>query len=385
MAQLIEARTAVKVNEERCSACSLCSSLCPFEALRREGGKVVLQIEKCQVCGLCYSSCPAKAIDVLYYDLDSLTRYLKDAKQRYGSDVLLIACKGASPDFTQAEKIFKLSSYIPLAVPCVGRIPEEVYLRALGELGLRKIYVLACDEDYCRFERGSKMGGRRIAALNLVLSQLGLGEEVITLKRNSLKVKAEPDKCIRCGNCVFYCPYEAAALQGTQPASFNLELCRGCGICAAICPAEALELESWERERLSGLIARLTSDMESPRILVFRCQWAAFPELDGGLAPNVRVIDLPCAGRLDVGHVLEAFDRGVEGVLVAACPEEDCKMEKGSKEAQHRVEALRKKLAEVGLGENLRFSFVAPRYPESFNEELKKFKESLKGSGGQEW
>ncbi len=384
--QVIEPEVALKLNEERCASCSICSSLCPFEALKRdpETGKTLLEIEKCQVCGLCYSSCPAKAIDIFYYDLDSLSRYIQQAKQRYDSDTLVIACKGSSPDFSEAGELFGLSRFIPLSVPCVGRVSEDVYLKAIADLDIKKIYVLACDEDYCRFEQGSRVSGRRIAALNLLLEQFGFGEEVITLKRNSLKVKADPDKCIRCGNCVFYCPYEAVKLEGTQPPSFDLELCHGCGLCAAVCPAEALELESWERGRLSALIARLVSEMQKPKILVFRCQWAAFPQLNGEFEANVRLIDLPCAGRLDTYHVLEAFEEGVDGVMVAACPEEDCKMKKGSREAQRWVSNLKQKLDQVGLGDNLRFCFVAPRYPDSFAEELRQFKERLQSesSGG---
>ena len=80
--QVTEERAAIKLNEDYCSSCSICCTLCSYEALKRdtETGKTVLEIEKYQVCGLCYSTCPAKAIDIIYYEVDSLTRYVEMAK-----------------------------------------------------------------------------------------------------------------------------------------------------------------------------------------------------------------------------------------------------------------------------------------------------------------
>jgi F420-non-reducing hydrogenase iron-sulfur subunit len=378
----VEQVTALKLNETHCASCSLCASLCPFEAIKRdtETGEMVLEIGKCQVCGICYSSCPAKAIDIFYYDLVSLTRYLESARHEYDSDTLVIACKGSSPDFDVAGSLFGVSKFIPLYVPCVGRLSEDVFLKAIASLGINKIYVLACDENYCRFEKGSALNGRRVVALNLLLEQLGFGKDVIVLKRNSPRAKADRDKCIRCGNCVFYCPYEAVKLDGTQPASFDLKLCHGCGICVAMCPAMALELEGWERKYISALISELCSQMQQPKVLVFRCQWSTFPLLNGDLEPNVRFIDLPCAGRVDTFHVLEAFAQGVGGVMVVACPAEDCKLKEGSKQAYWGILELKEKLDQIGLGERLHFCSIAPRYPQSFIQELRQFKEKLETS-----
>ena len=378
---------AVKLKEEYCSRCSICSALCPFEAIRKEPetGKVILDIEKCQVCGLCYSTCPAQAISTIYYDMDSLTGYLKRAKQEYESDTLTILCRGSTPDLGGIEKLFGVSRFIPLFVPCVGRMPGEVFLIALT-MGINKINILACDADYCRFDKGSLVAGRKSMALNLLLEQLGYGKEVINLKRNSLKVIVDRDKCIACGNCVFYCPYHAAKLENGS-ASFDLSLCRGCGLCVALCPAMALELDNWEGERISALISKLSSEMKKPRILVFRCQWAVLPPIDERFSSNVRAIDLPCAARVDMLHILEAFRNGVDGVLVAACHEEECKQEKASQKAQRLVAALQNRLSEIGLGDRLRFCFVAPRYPETFTQELRQFTEGMKApsqKGGKE-
>ena len=184
-------------------------------------------------------------------------------------------------------------------------------------------------------------------------------------------------ECISCGNCVFYCPYDAVKLESPGAASFDLDSCQGCGLCVALCPAMALELENWERERISALISKLSSEMERPKILVFRCQWAVFPSFDEELAPNIRAIDLPCAARVDTLHILEAFHNGIEGVLVAACPEEDCKLKKASKEARRSVTALRKRLSQIGFEDKLHFCSVAPKYPENFNGELQQFKERI--------
>ena len=60
-----EPKVAVKINEDYCSRCSICGSLCPYDAITQDHDehRMVLDIEKCQVCGICYSACPAKAID----------------------------------------------------------------------------------------------------------------------------------------------------------------------------------------------------------------------------------------------------------------------------------------------------------------------------------
>lgn len=373
--------TAVKIREEQCSSCATCVYLCPFDAVKTDKatGKTLLEIEKCQVCGLCYSTCPAKAIDTLYYDVDSLTRYLEKAKQKHQSDTLVVMCKGSSPDFTSAEKLFGLEKFIPLSVPCVGRVPEEIFLKAML-MGIKKLNILACDTDYCRFERGSAVTGRKVTGLNMLLDQLGYGAETITFKRNSLKVTVDANSCIRCGNCVFFCPYQSAKLDSPGAVTFDLTLCRGCGLCVAICPALALDLENWERERISTIVTRLASEVKSPRVLVFRCQWAVFPSLNGVESlPNVRFIDMPCASRVDDSHVLEAFQKGADGVLIAACSEDDCKQEKSSGKTRHNMAKLSEKLAQIGLKDKLQFCTVAPRYPEHFAKELEQFCQKIGG------
>jgi coenzyme F420-reducing hydrogenase delta subunit/ferredoxin-like protein FixX len=372
---------AVAIREEKCSSCSTCTTVCPYEAVRKdkETGKTLLDIEKCQVCGLCYSTCPAKAIDTLYYDVDSLTRYLEKKRETNKTNSLVVMCKGSAPDFSGVDQIFNISGFVPLSVPCVGRVPEEVFLKALL-MGFEKIYVLACDSDYCRFERGSSVTRRKIAAINLLLEALGYGKQAIIFKQNSLKVTVNADSCIRCGNCVYYCPYHAAKLDSPGGVTFDLAYCRGCGLCVTLCPALALDLENWEMKRISGLITQYTAEMKSPKILVFRCQWAIFPALNGAEAsPNIRFIDMPCASRVDTSHILEALQKGIDGVMVAACSEEDCKQEKGSTRTRHAIEKLITRLGQLGLKDRVRFVTVSPRHPDAFSKELEQFVSKVQG------
>jgi coenzyme F420-reducing hydrogenase delta subunit len=378
-------RFAVKLNDESCSKCAICYSACPFEAIKKEPetGKLLLEIEKCQVCAICYSSCPAKAIDIIYYDMNSLTRYLEKAKDEHKSDSLVITCKGSAPDFEDVEKLFGISEFIALSVPCVGRIPAEVVLKAVSTIGIKAIYILACDEGYCRFERGSLIARLRVRAINALLEQLGYCKELITFKQRSVKVKADRNKCISCGNCVFYCPYDAASLE-QGAATFDLELCRGCGLCVPLCPALALDLEHWEEDQISALISKLSREKTGPNILVMRCQWAVFSELDEKVDSNVHIIDMPCAARVDPLHIMEAFGHGIDGVLIVACPEEDCRSKEGSKEARRLTVALKKTLSQIGFEDRLHFCSAAPRYPESFHEELGRFKERIESACSRE-
>ncbi len=60
-----------------------------------------------------------------------------------------------------------------------------------------------------------------------------------------------------------------------------------------------------------------------PRIIAFACHFCAFGAADlAGVmrlsySPNVRIIRLPCSGKIDHFSVLRAFERGIDGVFVA--------------------------------------------------------------------
>jgi coenzyme F420-reducing hydrogenase delta subunit len=59
------------------------------------------------------------------------------------------------------------------------------------------------------------------------------------------------------------------------------------------------------------------------QIVAYCCQHCAYAAADlaGGLRmqypPNVRVVMLPCTGKLDALLVLQAFEDGADGVMVA--------------------------------------------------------------------
>ena len=60
-----------------------------------------------------------------------------------------------------------------------------------------------------------------------------------------------------------------------------------------------------------------------PRVIAFACHFCAFGAADlAGVmrlsySPNVRIIRLPCSGKIDHFTVLRAFERGIDGVFVA--------------------------------------------------------------------
>jgi coenzyme F420-reducing hydrogenase delta subunit len=64
---------------------------------------------------------------------------------------------------------------------------------------------------------------------------------------------------------------------------------------------------------------------------------------------NVRVLRLPCTGRVEVDHILTAFERGADGVMVVGCLEGGCHFLEGNLRARKRVERAEKLLGEIGL------------------------------------
>ena len=66
--------------------------------------------------------------------------------------------------------------------------------------------------------------------------------------------------------------------------------------------------------------------------------------------PNLRIIRVPCTGKVDVIHILRAFEKGADGVAVVGCLEGDCHYLTGNLRARKRVEQAQKILDTVGVG-----------------------------------
>jgi len=94
---------------------------------------------------------------------------------------------------------------------------------------------------------------------------------------------------------------------------------------------------------------------DEPIIVAFCCHYCAYAAADlaGTLRieypANVRVLRLPCTGKIEVDYLLAAFERGVDGVIVAGCLEGGCHFQEGNLRARRRVERAQQILGEIGI------------------------------------
>jgi F420-non-reducing hydrogenase iron-sulfur subunit len=65
---------------------------------------------------------------------------------------------------------------------------------------------------------------------------------------------------------------------------------------------------------------------------------------------TIRVIRVPCTGKVDVLHILRAFEKGADGLYVVGCMEGDCRFNQGNLRARKRVEQAQLLLDKIGIG-----------------------------------
>ncbi len=88
---------------------------------------------------------------------------------------------------------------------------------------------------------------------------------------------------------------------------------------------------------------------------MFACHYCAYAAADlaGSMRlqypTNIRMIKLPCTGKLEVIHLLRAIEAGADGVYAAGCLEGECHYLKGNLWARKRVNHVKDLLAEVGI------------------------------------
>jgi F420-non-reducing hydrogenase iron-sulfur subunit len=94
-----------------------------------------------------------------------------------------------------------------------------------------------------------------------------------------------------------------------------------------------------------------------PEIIAFCCNYCAYAAADLAgskrmqYPANVRIIHAPCTGKIEMEHILDAFLKGIDGILVAGCLEGGCHFLEGNLRARKRTNRIREMLAEIGVGD----------------------------------
>jgi len=65
--------------------------------------------------------------------------------------------------------------------------------------------------------------------------------------------------------------------------------------------------------------------------------------------PDIKIILLPCTGRVDIIHLLKAFEAGADSVFVAGCLEGECHYLMGNIRAKKRVNKVKKDFSQMGM------------------------------------
>ena len=111
----------------------------------------------------------------------------------------------------------------------------------------------------------------------------------------------------------------------------------------------------------------------SGHIVAFCCEHSACPAADlaGKLGlhypDNLRIVQVPCAGRVDLIHVLKALENGASGVLVLGCEDGACHHITGNTRAKERVRYSNLLLKEARIeGRPVAMFNLSPNAPHKF-------------------
>lgn len=153
------------------------------------------------------------------------------------------------------------------------------------------------------------------SAVSHVGELLGAGE--IALEPEFAVV--DPEKCNLCKECL-KCPADAVKIM--EKAHIGHGACKICGYCVSLCENKAINIPGYSDEEIMARIDGILDDSDGSSILAFLDDKIAYVAADNaGLnkvqyPPEIRIIKIPSILRLEIKHILFAFEKGAKGIFL---------------------------------------------------------------------
>ena len=130
------------------------------------------------------------------------------------------------------------------------------------------------------------------------------------------------------------------------------------------------------------------SEPFEPKIVAFVCTYCTYAGADLAgtsrlkYAPNVRIVRLPCTGRISPMFILKALQKGADGVLVSGCHPGDCHFTHGNYHARRRWMVFRALLDFTGIPpERVMFSWISAAEGSKFADLINSVTENIRKLG----
>jgi len=135
-------------------------------------------------------------------------------------------------------------------------------------------------------------------------------------------------------------------------------------------------------------VARIDAENWEPKILAFCCNWCTYTGADlAGLnrmkyPDNIRIVRVPCSGRVNPQFILRGFQKGYDGVLVCGCHPGDCHYTSGNYFTRRRFLLMKRLLEYAGI-ETGRFQarWISGAEAAKFRDTVLKVTEEIRALG----
>ncbi|MBP8609242.1 MAG: hydrogenase iron-sulfur subunit [Smithella sp.] len=136
------------------------------------------------------------------------------------------------------------------------------------------------------------------------------------------------------------------------------------------------------------MTANLTNKEWEPKIAAIVCNWCTYAGADlAGISriqypPNVRIIRVPCTGRINPFYIVKALQEGADGVLVSGCHPGECHYISGNLVARRKFATLKSFLNYIGIeGDRTIFTWVSASEGDRFARVIKGVTAKVKALG----